>query len=65
LVSPQNPIRGQAKLAQYLPERLARVDRIQELLAHFDGQAGLRSHFFDMPSRHRFAASRHCTQSHP
>jgi hypothetical protein len=32
LGEPKHPIRGQPEVTQYRPERLPRVDRIQELL---------------------------------
>ncbi len=36
-------IRGQPEFTEYRPERLPRVDRVEELLPHLDGQACLRS----------------------
>ena len=45
LVAPGKPphlIGGQAKIAQYLPERLAAVDRVQELLPHLGWEPRLR-----------------------
>ena len=40
---PKHPVRGQVQVAEHPPERLARIDRIQELLPYFDGQSLLRS----------------------
>jgi hypothetical protein len=35
-------VRGQAEFAERRPERLAAVDRVEELLAHFGGKSLLR-----------------------
>ena len=40
---PKHPIRGQAEVTEHRPERLARIDRVEELLPHLDGQSLLRS----------------------
>jgi hypothetical protein len=40
---PKHPIRGQPEFTEYRAERLPRVDRVEELLPHLDGQACLRS----------------------
>jgi len=34
---PEHPIRGQSEVSEHGPERLAFIDRVQELLPYFDG----------------------------
>jgi hypothetical protein len=40
---PEHPVRGQAEVAQYRPEWLTRIDRVEEPLPHIDGEPLLRS----------------------
>jgi hypothetical protein len=40
---PKHPVRGQAEVAQYRPEWLTRIDRVEEPLPHLDGEPLLRS----------------------
>ena len=40
---PKHPVRGQAEVAQYRPEWLTRIDRVEEPVPHLEGEPLLRS----------------------
>jgi hypothetical protein len=42
---PKHLVRGQLEITEHRPKRLTRVDSVEELLPHLDGQACLRSCF--------------------
>jgi hypothetical protein len=58
---PKHPIRGQPEVTEHRPEQLARVDSLQELQPHLDGQACLRSGF--LQARLVSLCARHVTAS--
>jgi hypothetical protein len=66
LVSPgeaKHPIRGQPEVTEYRPERLARVDGVEELLPHLDGQACFALGLVPRLAGCRYAHGTGCTYS--